>query len=49
MAKKQWLKSSQDLQIFDKHIYDEMEKWYPNQSFEWYMTEIVALYETLYI
>lgn len=47
---KQWLKNKEDLSNpFDLFIYNQMEKWCPEHSFEWYMSEICYLYEILYI
>ena len=44
-----WLKTKEGLCFFDRYIYDMMEKWYPNKGFNFYMEEIIGLYEILYI
>lgn len=46
---KQHLEEPQDLGIFDRHVYEQMKKWYPNQSFNWYIEEIIYLFQIYYI
>lgn len=44
-----WIKTKEDLDIFDRYVYDMMNKWCPNKGFAFYITEIIGLYERLYI